>query len=654
VFIQAALLIGQMWLGEITRQRPKKISFEEFQQSNGPSEIRPIPYIAGTVEVTPMRIWYGDFTQRAVERDSHWSDYLWAGLSAALLDFITVAYRYYCAECFALGYGPDVHVERLTIGERLCFQATPGTDNAGGGFLVDDPQAWGGDQPPGEGGQYAWYDITRGNYTDPTNAYLESQLTTAPNKTPSLRGISLLIARGRLTEDSPAGFEESGYFAAGGVGFIPRFKELKAVLRRQPNNLATPFSKVGRHANPMEVWYEHSISNEFGAKAPIEELNIASLQAAAQVLHEENHGWSGSITNPTSPRDVCRNILEQIDAVADPSPSLGLTIRLIRRDYSFGSLPVLNRDVIARVDRFSPGTYEDTVNKIIVPFPDPDNNFTDRPGIYVDPANQMIQGGRIVPRTQQYLGVGDYATANLLATRDGRALSVPRATLECAVKPEFGKLRSLGDVVKFEWAQPTLNLVMRITSLTPPSPRETDWRLELIEDQFATGARTISDPGETEHIDPGAALNTAPPSASWDTAMNPPDGLTTVVIISNGGALQTHINGRIIFGAYAAGGQYARVYVTEPGGAQTLSPLQLPPDDNNKQQFNWPALAEGEYEFCIQTYSLRGATNGTKVCASIEVVFSDSAATGSFNTPAIQFSGTGTVEWAGSGSFNIP
>ncbi len=624
MFAQAALFAAQLWLGELTRQRPKKISFQEFQQNNAPSEIRPIPYIAGTVEVVPSRIWYGDFTQRAVERDSHWSDYLWAGLSAALLDFITVAYRYYCAEAFALAYGPDVHIERLTLGERLMFQATPGTDNAGGGFLVDDPQAWGGDQPPGEGGQYAWYDLTRGNYTDPTNAYLESQLTTAPNRTPSCRGIALLIARGRQTEDSPAGFPESGYFAAGGVGFIPRFKELKAVLRRQPNNLATGFHKLGRHANPVEVWYEHSTSLEYGARVPVEELNLDSLQLVAQTLYGESNGdftsgWSGSITNPTSPLNVCKNIEQQIDAVVEPSPSLGLTMRLIRRDYVFATLPVLDQSNITEVERFSPGTYEDTINKIIVPFKDPDNNFVDRPGIYIDSANQMLQGGRVVPQTQQYLGVGDYATANMLATRDGRALGTPRAVLECAVSPSVGRLRYLGEVVKFQWSQPSFSLIMRITSLTPPSSRETDWRLTLLEDQFATGIRTFGEPGETEHLDPSAGLSTAPPSASWDTVVNPLDGLAQVVLEANTTALSSFIDGRIIFGTYAAGGQFARIWVTEPGGTQTLSPIQLAPDDDLKASFQWPAVTTGVYEFCIQTFSLHQVTNGTKVCAEIEI-----------------------------------
>lgn len=613
MWLQAALLVGQMWLGEITRQRPKKINFEEFQQSNSPSEIRPIGYGAGTFEIEPMRIWYGDFTQRAVERDSHWTDYLWAGLSAALLDTITVAYRYYCAEAFMLCYGPDVHVERLTTGDRLMFQAALNTDNTGGGFLVDDPQAWGGDQPPGEGGQYAWYDITRGNYIDATNAYLESVLTTAPNKTPSLRGISLLIARGR------SGFPESGYFAAGGVGFTPRFKVTKAVCRRQPNNLATEFYKVDRHANPAEVWLEHSISNEYGAKVSLDEINLDSLRTAAETLHGENHGWSGFIANPTSPLDVCKNIEQQIDAVVEPSPSLGLTMRLIRRDYSFGSLPVLNQSNITSVNRFSPGTYDDTVNHIIVPFKDPDNNFKDRPGLYTDPANLLIRDGKIVPRTQQYLGVGDHATANMLATRDGRALAIPRSVLECAVNPATGRLRYLGEPVKFEWANPAFSLAMRVTKIQPPSATEINWSLELAEDQFASGIRTAGEPGATGHLDPGAALDIAPPSASWDTALNPPDGLTQVVLELNTTSLTSFIDGRFIFGSYAPGGQFVRLWVTEPGGTQTLAPPQFLPDENNKGSFQWPATTMGIYEFCLQTFSLRQATDNVKVCAEINI-----------------------------------
>jgi hypothetical protein len=159
MFWQLALLSAQMILGEVTRQRPKRISFKEFIDNNEPSEVRPIVYAGGTIELTPSRAWYGDFLQRAVERDSQWTDYLFMGGLAFLLDAITVGYRSYIGEMFPLCYGPDTHVERVTIDDRIVYQATPGTDNSGGGFLIDDPQAWGGDQPPGSGGEYAWCDM---------------------------------------------------------------------------------------------------------------------------------------------------------------------------------------------------------------------------------------------------------------------------------------------------------------------------------------------------------------------------------------------------------------------------------------------------------------------------------------------------------------
>ena len=618
MWIQLALLSAQMWLGEITRPRPKKVSFEEFKKDNAPSEIRPIVYVAGTEEIIPSRIWFGDFKQRAVERDSHWSDYLWAGALAGLLDTITVAYRYYCGEAFSLCYGPDAHIEQIFIADRLMFQAVPGTDNAGSTFLIDDPQAWGGDQPPGEGGQYSLCDLTRGNYIDAPNAYLNNFLATPPANIPALHGVSALISRG------PSGFLESGYFAAGGVGFTPRFKEWKFVIRRQPSNLGVPeYSKIGRHANPSEVYFEHSTSLEYGAQIPVEELNLDSFRTVAQTLHTENLGWTGKIENTTSPMDVCRNIQQQCDMVADPSPSLGLTLRLIRRDYSIGSLPILHRDVITRTDRYSAGAYEDTINKVEVVFGDQNNSFAERKSLYIDPANQRIQGGRIASQTQNYIGVADTATGNMLATRDGRALGFPRGPLTCWVIPSFGRLRYRGEVLKWEWTNPTFSKLMRIQAITPGTALDPDYRLVCIEDQFATGARTFGEPSGTSHTDPATGLDTAPPSASWDTTGYPPDGLTQITLELLDGSLFNMINGGIVFGSYAPGGQYARVYVTEPDQPEKLSPMQLGPDANNKATFTWPAFTTGEYTFCVQTFSLHQATNDAKVCASITITAVD-------------------------------
>lgn len=615
MFWQALLFVGQLWLGEVTRKRPKRVSWEEFLESNEPSELRPVDYIGGTIETTPSRIWFGDYKQRAVERDSHWTDYLWAGALAFLLDTITVAYRSYIGEAFALCYGQDRHVQRITVEDRLMYQAGLDFDNAGSGFLIDDPQAWGGDQPPGEGGQYSHCVVTRGNYTDSTNTYLEQMLATPPNRCPSLRGISTLISYG------PSGpVVESGYFAAGGVGFTPRLKEWKVVVRAQPNNLATGFHKIGRHANPMEIIYECATSLEFGAKVPLEELNLTNWRSLAEDLAEEETGWSGRIQGPTSPGEVVKDVMGQIDMVPDFSPSLGLGFRLIRRDYSFGSLRILDKSVITRIDEFTPGTYDDTLNKIQVEYPqEQENNFKPRKALYIDPANQQIQGGRIVPQTAKFLGVADFDMAQVIATRMGRAESLPRAPLECSVFPSWGRLTYQGEVVLFQWSSPSLQVVMRVLKITPNGPDERDYRLVLIEDQFSTGLRTFASPGESQHADPGAGLLVAPPSATWNEAEFPPDGLLFTSMTANTNEFLATITGGVIFGSYAPGGQYARIWVTEPGGVQTLSPLRLAPDANSEATFIWPALAAGVYQFCVQTFSLRDATNGVKVCAEIVV-----------------------------------
>jgi len=159
---------------------------------------------------------------------------------------------------------------------------------------------------------------------------------------------------------------------------------------------------------------------------------------------------------------------------------------------------------------------------------------------------------------------------------------------------------------------------MRVLSVTPGNNDKPDYALECIEDQFASGFRVSGEP-QTGFTDPGEGLDTAPPSATWNETDFPPDGLTFNLQLDNTNSFLATITGGIVFGVYALGGQYARIYVTEPGGVQTLSPMRLSPDANNEATFTWPAIAAGTYEFCVETYSLRGVTNGVKVCADIVV-----------------------------------
>src|SRR6266508_3022264 len=148
---QFALMAAQMYLGIITQPRPHHFTFQELLESNKGDETRPIPYIRGRWNTKPQRIWLGDFTSHAVERDSVWTDYLFFGLVFAnLLDFITVSYRYNVGQAFALTWGPINRVHQVYVTDLPCAVA-PVVDNAGGSLLFDDPQLFGGDQVGGAG-----------------------------------------------------------------------------------------------------------------------------------------------------------------------------------------------------------------------------------------------------------------------------------------------------------------------------------------------------------------------------------------------------------------------------------------------------------------------------------------------------------------------
>src|SRR4029078_10963521 len=94
-------------------------------------------------------------------------------------------------------------VHQVYVDDLPCA-VSPVVDNAGGSILLDDPQLFGGHQPPGLGGIYGIADVIAGTYTQGRNTYVQS----IEGNIPALHGIAALVVRGR------SGATESGYFCA--------------------------------------------------------------------------------------------------------------------------------------------------------------------------------------------------------------------------------------------------------------------------------------------------------------------------------------------------------------------------------------------------------------------------------------------------------
>lgn len=602
--INAALFAAQMWLSQITRPRPQRFTFEDLLEStNKGDETRPIPYVRGKWKTKPQRIWLGDFQARAVERDSHWTDYLWASALAGLLDFITVSYRYYVGQGFALTWGPINRVHQVYADDLPCA-VSPVVDNAGGSILLDDPGLFGGDQPPGLGGVFATCDVIAGNYTQGRNAYLVSQ----EGNVPALRGVAALIIRG------PSGATESGYFSADQLTIHEWHVELMA----WPDVLNSGNARLADDSyNRIHAMWEWATSADFGAEFPVARIHRPSWLAAAATCFTDGLGFSGEINTGGNVGEVFDQLKASVDAETYEHPRDGLKIKLVRKDYSIPLLKVLDETNTDVIEEYTPGDNADTFNSTTVEYVDASNNYQPRPAVYKDPANRTLQQ-RNAPRTLTFPGVASAELAQKLATREGRAGAQPLPPLIVNAGEDARELWP-GEVFHFQWRDPLVRKMFRVHARTPSVAYDgsRSFRIVSTEDQYSIGMSVFGTPSGTGATNPADIWDTAPPSASFDSALIPPDGLEHDFVEGIGGNTQSTIHGAIIFGSYA-GGQYARVYVTEPGGIETLSPMRLVPDTDNKAQFVWPAGESGTYTFCVQTFAIvTDATNGVKVCASI-------------------------------------
>ncbi len=628
---QFALLALQAYLGIVFQKRPKKFTFQDLLDSNKGDETRPIPYIRGRWKTKPQRIWLGDFSARAVERDSVWTDYIMFGLVGAnLLDFITVSYTYYVGQAFALTWGPINRVSQVYVEDLLCA-VPPIVDNAGGSLLLDFPTAFGGDQPPGQGGIYGICDILPGTYTQARNPYIDS----LEGNVPGLHGVAALIVRGR------SGGTNSGYFSAG----VIELREWQVEVMAWPDVLGTGDARLPDDShNRIHSLYEWATSADYGAQYPLEKIHLPSWRAAAAQCFTEGLGFSGEINTGGTVGEVFDQLKASVDAEVYEHPSDGLKIKLIRKDYSIPSLPVLSDANTNVIEEYTPGDYADSYNRVLLNFTERDNNYQPRTAVYEDPANFQIQR-RVATKEVNYPGVATGELAQKLVTRDGRALSQPWPPL-VANAGEAGRELWPGEVFKFDWDDPQLSKIFRVHARTPTVSYEGEraFRIQSTEDQYSIGLSTFGTPPATGATNPADIWATAPPSATWDDTAVPPNGLQFTLSALLGGEVGSVIQGAIEFGAYA-GGQYARMYVTEPGRVESLSPVYLSPDADNKAQFVWPAVIAGTYQFCVQTFSLTGTTNGVKVCAttsaaSFSVSPSSSTSPSHSTSPSVSPSGS--------------
>jgi uncharacterized protein DUF2793/putative tail protein len=426
--ISLAIYVGLTLVSQslAARKARKNISDVEFPTDDAE---RKIPYIAGTAEISPHVIWWGDFRRKSV--GSEWIDFLFGGLIGFGLFDIPFGYRYSIGMALGLCHGPEVTIKAIKANDKVVWTGS----QSGGSLTVSAPGAFGP-----EGGLYAVCDHLPGSMSQNRNGYLNGQI---PN-VPAFRGTSVLVWQGPSEPIAPLGKIKYG----GYIGRTTIVKEFKIRLTRFPNLLGTEFSVVNtNHANFAEVIYELLSDQIVGLGLATSLIDADSFAAAAETLSNEGLGCSFKWEQPTEINDILTRLLETIDGALYSSLDTGqITLKLIRADYDLEDLVAIDETQTGVELELDRSDSNNAVGEIRVPFIDVENNFTEATAIAQSISNRLQQGN-VVSTTLERFGLGDAAAANKVAAREHRTLAVPL---------DRGTLRTNRETYNFTIGQPFL------------------------------------------------------------------------------------------------------------------------------------------------------------------------------------------------------
>lgn len=249
-------------------------------------------------------------------------------------------------------------------------------------------------------------------------------------------------------------------------------------------------------ANPAAVAYALLVDDWGGAGQFAARVDAANFAEVGEVLAAEEHGISLKIEQTTKARDAIETVLKQIDGVMFVDPATGLVrIKLIRADYVFASLFVVDDSVIVGSPTLQQTMLTETVNSVLVTFIDAAKNWNDGTEPAIDAANMNAQGRRN-HQDWRFPGCSNRELAQKLATRTLNVLSQPIMRLRFAATRAAGVLR-VGDAFRLTYAweggAASVDAAFRVMDIDYGTLEDDTIHIDAVQDRF-TPATVILPP----------------------------------------------------------------------------------------------------------------------------------------------------------------
>lgn len=470
-------------LGQLLRpkqKKPKPAGLDEFSFPTATAD-RKIPVVAGTVQIRGSNlVWYGDYRTRAIKVSSGGGPFGGGGDQV-------IGYKYYVGMHFVLCHGPIDSFLRIGFEKKTAW-----TGSVKDGQVFIDREELFGDEDA-EGGVKARVDFHSGETAQAVNAYLSARLG---GDIPAWGGLAYLV------------WQRPGY-----VGNSPSIRPMVFEVKRLPRPLSSGKHDINGDANPAELLYELHISRDWGAGMDPAQLDAASFLAAANTLHAEGLGISMIWDRQGTVQDFAAQILEHIDGLIYADPATGVRkLKLVRQDYTVGTLPLLDATNVLALEKFSRGAWDETTNEAVVSYTDRADGFQQRTVTAQDLANQQGQNA-VISTSLDYQGASNATTAGLIAWRELRMRSQPMAQVTLVVN-RFAHAFRPGDPFRLTWPELGItDMVFRVARVRYGELLEGRIQLDAVQDLFATDASIYAPTPATGWQSPSQAPAAAPNAA---------------------------------------------------------------------------------------------------------------------------------------------
>ncbi|WP_104903692.1 phage tail protein [Pseudomonas sp. LH1G9] len=461
--IMMVIAVAMMFIGSKVKDDRKPAGLEDFTFPTAAE--RPIQVLYGTRKLGGANVlWYGDLRSKEITKKVK------SGFSSKKM---TIGYKYFMGVQLGICHGPDVTLREVWFDDDKAWsgQVTSGS------FTINKPDLFGGEESGG--GVQGTVSFYNGSLIQKANAYL--QRVVGVDLVSGLRGVCYAVL-------------EQFY-----IGNTETPAKISFVCSRYP---ASPggnkaIEVVGDYdANPAYVIYEFLMDKRFGASISASLVDLATIEACAQILFNEGYGVSGAVDSAKQASAVIDDILKVINGSLVTDAATGkLKLKLAREDYIIADLPALNANNIRGISNFNRGSLDTAINEVKIKYMSISDGFTERTATAQN-LGLRIHKGDSDGVSYDYMSISTGALAAKVSQRELRPLSVPLASCIVECNRSMYDIEML-DVVTLDW--PPLDvkgLVMRVMSVDVGSLNDSLIKLTLTQDVFGVQNTVYADGGE--------------------------------------------------------------------------------------------------------------------------------------------------------------